>query len=69
MKTEKLPEILPSWRQMVGSCAGREWRLNLEIDSKEKKKLRKGPLLLPLVFILAIKKLSINIDINFDYIK
>ena len=54
---------------MVGSCAGREWRLNLEIDSKEKKKLRKGPLLLPLVFILAIKKLSINIDINFDYIK
>ena len=51
---------------MVGSCAGREWRLNSEIDSKEKKKkIRKVPLLLPLVFILAIKKLSINIDINF----
>ena len=40
-------------------------RINSEIDNKFKKKLRKGPLLLSLVFILAIKKLSINIDVTF----
>ena len=59
MKTEKLPEILPSWRQMVGSCAGREWRLNSEIDSKEKKKkIKKGTLTPTISFYPSNKKIE-----------
>ena len=59
MKTEKLPEILPSCRQMVGSCAGREWRLNSEIDSKEKKNNKKKGTLTPTIsFYPSNKKIE-----------